>query len=826
MRWNPSQRHRRSAGGAAGASGPVAGCLSLLLLAAFAAHAQKPRVEIFTVGDGLPSATIYDLAQDASGRIWILSRAGLTLYDGHEFYRPASVDALPGHRLAVLEVDAAGRLWTVSRSEKRVFYQEGEGWGHLPLPPLVPDGGELRWATALLVPGRGQPLTVVGTADEGLLIWDGAVWTHAAVGDGPVSVRVTDLEVHGGKIFAGTAAGLCTLETSGVDCRLRDVDPRLSDRLFALRADPSVRRLWILGSDWLGWLEDGRLTVAAEGLEVVAWNRGPKGDLTFDAFGGVYFGSPAVVYYFDPAVRQLHELGLREGLAADGLTTILSDRESTVWLGSLRGLSKVTSRRFLSYDRGFGLLVSEVSAIAERRPGELILGHHGGLTLLEGNKIEALAFEVSAGEVTPRVLDMAVDDKGAVWIAAQDAGLLRLEGRDLTPVLNHAYTVEIDRDGRLWTAGNTGLKVAPEVRKRQIAAGDGFESVDLPLEGEVAGMLRWLAAGPGGELYLAARLGLLWRAGGIWHHARSADDEVTDVFNVLASAGDTARTTVWAGTAAGLYRLEGGELVKSSVPAIDRPVYQILEAKNRELERFTYTVSHDLKSPLVTIRGFVGLLRKDTDAGDVARVHRDVERIAAAAGTMGQLLDDLLELSRIGRMVNVPETVALGELIQEAVSVLEHQLSGVELQVASDLPAVSGDRVRLLEVVQNLIENATKFMGDQPSPRIEIGTRRGAVPAGGGADPEPVFYVSDNGIGIEPTYHDKVFGLFERLDASVEGTGVGLAIVHRIVDFHGGRIWVESEGVGKGSTFRFTLPGEARKPAPGNAGVAPTNRVP
>ena len=117
------------------------------------------------------------------------------------------------------------------------------------------------------------------------------------------------------------------------------------------------------------------------------------------------------------------------------------------------------------------------------------------------------------------------------------------------------------------------------------------------------------------------------------------------------------------------------------------------------------------------------------------------------------------------------------------------------------LPAVHGDAHRLLEVLQNLIDNAAKFMGDQPEPKIEIGCRE--------QEGKHVFFVQDNGIGIDPKFHEQVFGLFNKLDPHVEGTGVGLALVKRIVEFHGGRIWVESE-LGKGSTFFFTLPGASK----------------
>jgi signal transduction histidine kinase len=224
-----------------------------------------------------------------------------------------------------------------------------------------------------------------------------------------------------------------------------------------------------------------------------------------------------------------------------------------------------------------------------------------------------------------------------------------------------------------------------------------------------------------------------------------------------------------------------------------------LGRRNAELERFTYTVSHDLRSPLVTVRGFVDLVEKDISQGDLERTEADLARIRGATATMEKLLKELLELSRVGRVIGSAETVSLEELAHEAVVLMQGRLraTGVRVDVLPGLPTVRGDRTRLREVLQNLIENAAKFRTAQAVPKVEVGCRQ--EPDG------PVVFVRDNGVGIDPRYHERVFGLFERLDPRVEGTGVGLALVKRIVDFHGGRVWVESEGAGKGSTFCFTL---------------------
>jgi len=225
-----------------------------------------------------------------------------------------------------------------------------------------------------------------------------------------------------------------------------------------------------------------------------------------------------------------------------------------------------------------------------------------------------------------------------------------------------------------------------------------------------------------------------------------------------------------------------------------------LERRNAELERFAYTVSHDLKSPLVTIIGFLGYLRKDVQDGRTEKAREDIDRVAQAADKMQHLLRELLELSRLGRVANPPETVPFAAIVEEAARLAQGQLDarGVRLDVASELPLVRGDRVRLVEVVQNLLDNACRFMGSQAEPRIAVG-QRGADDGG-----KPILFVRDNGIGIDPTYHERIFGLFEKLDPLSEGTGIGLAVVKRIVEVHGGRVWVESEP-GQGSVFCSTI---------------------
>jgi signal transduction histidine kinase len=151
-------------------------------------------------------------------------------------------------------------------------------------------------------------------------------------------------------------------------------------------------------------------------------------------------------------------------------------------------------------------------------------------------------------------------------------------------------------------------------------------------------------------------------------------------------------------------------------------------------------------------------------------------------------------------MMNAPIEVSFEKIVEEALMLTRGRLmaGNIQTEIAPNLPAVKGDRPRLVEVMQNLIDNAAKFTGDQPNPLIQIGVRT--------ENGEKIFFVRDNGLGIDPAFHDKIFGLFDKLDPKSEGTGVGLSLVKRIIEVHGGKIWIESEGKGKGSTFCFTLP--------------------
>jgi PAS domain S-box-containing protein len=241
-----------------------------------------------------------------------------------------------------------------------------------------------------------------------------------------------------------------------------------------------------------------------------------------------------------------------------------------------------------------------------------------------------------------------------------------------------------------------------------------------------------------------------------------------------------------------LYRDHLEELVK------ERTVE--LETANRELEAFAYSISHDLRAPLRHISGFVSLLEKEAGADVSRKGHYYMNLISEAAGKMGQLIDDLLAFSRMGRQSMSIEKTGLEDIVYDIIRDQKSDITGRNLVWHTDkLPVVHCDVAMLRIVLNNLISNAVKFTRPREEAVIEIGSCS--------EKDEVVIFVRDNGVGFDPKYTDKIFGVFHRLHLSeeFEGTGVGLAIAQRIVLRHGGRIWAEGEP-DKGATFYFSLP--------------------
>jgi signal transduction histidine kinase len=228
-----------------------------------------------------------------------------------------------------------------------------------------------------------------------------------------------------------------------------------------------------------------------------------------------------------------------------------------------------------------------------------------------------------------------------------------------------------------------------------------------------------------------------------------------------------------------------------------------LDAANKELEAFSYSVSHDLRAPLRHVAGFAGLLTEHASASLDAKAHKYLHTITTAATRMGRLIDDLLAFSRIGRDQLTRGRVSLNAVVREACHEVTMQVAADNRAIdwhIDDLPDVEGDPAMLRLVMVNLLSNAVKYTAPQAQPRIDVGSDRSGKS-------ETTVFVRDNGVGFDMQYVHKLFGVFQRLHGAdeFEGTGIGLANVKRIIHRHGGRVWAEGD-VDRGATFFFSLP--------------------
>ena len=554
------------------------------------------------------------------------------------------------------------------------------------------------------------------------------------------------------------------------------------------RFDPRVRGGPPESAPFKHYRHDPRARTSLSSDEVLAIFEDRAGTLWLGTHSGGL--NRLVTDSTDGSEAEFHAYTEEDGMPSNVVYGILEDEQGRLWISTNRGLSRFDTRNetFRNYDTSDGLQSQEFNSGAYFRNhrGEMFFGGLGGFNAFFPARIEDNLYVppvvLTSFKIFNREIPLGSDPAliSAVTLRHHQS-VFSFEVAALSYKAQHknqyAYRLVGFRDQ--WTELGTKRDITftnlnPGSYTLEIRASnnDGIWNQDGLTLGVIVEPPFWRTWWFTTAAALAVA-GLLWggylaRTRSIRRHNRALAAEVVE------------------------RRRAEEELAANNAE---------LEIKNAEMERFIYTVSHDLKTPLVTIKGFLGYLARDAAAGDTKRVGDNVTRIGKATDTMYRLLEDLLELSRVGRLMNPPEAVALNTLTEEAMALCSGAIaeSGAAVSIDPAMPAVNGDRLRLLEVFQNLIDNAIKFLGDQETPRIEIGARQGSTE-------EVLCWVRDNGVGIDVRYQEKVFDLFERLDPQIPGTGVGLALVKRIVELHDGRIWVESEGIGRGCAFYFTLP--------------------
>lgn len=760
----------------------------------------------------LDDVSIRSLYEDREGHLWI-GTGGEGLHRLREGIFETATSS-EGLLITAIREDAPGEMLVGTACEGLKLWRDGT------LSDISLPSQQLLCIYAVLRDRRGR--LWVGSRSLGVSDDDG--WTlHTEDNDGPLGV--TSLyEDRRGAVWVGTRQGLLRFE--GSPPRRDTVDGGLTGSYVAFITEDRAGNLWIGTADGMSRFEGGVVSpetatsyTTADGLRhdfVRAIHEDERGVLWIGTYGGGLSRLENGVF---------SHLSVREGLRENMVSSILEDDSGHFWLGGNRGVSRLDPADADAFARG------EIDRIATR-----LFDTSSGLPAAETNGgFQPAAWKSSDGRLWfPTIRGLAVVDPTELRetvpptavIEAVRVGHRTLELADTIRVPPGRWDLEVEY---------TALRLAEprELRFRYRLAGHADA---------------WTEAGPRRTAYYTQvppgtyrfEVAVAAHEGGAWSVEPASFEVVFEPFLwqthgfrglvVLFGIGlFLAVFLLWTGhTRRRNATLETVNAALRDQQATNRRVISELEAQNNEMERFLYTVSHDLKSPLFTIRGFTGLARRDAVGGDAAALDRDLERIGAAADTMARLLDELLELAQIGRVLHTPRLVPLADVVREAAELASGILGerGVEVEIDDALPAVFADRRRLVEVFDNLLDNAARAMDEVSHPRVEILVR--------GHDEDnglATVHVRDNGKGIEPRYLEKIFGLFERIDTEREGTGIGLALCRRIVEYHGGRIRAESRGPKTGTTFILTLPTrmptlDQLPPRPAPEGSSPGRDVP
>jgi len=446
----------------------------------------------------------------------------------------------------------------------------GTGCYDLPEPPPAAQG---TLVTAVAAEQVADDVLVALATDEGeILLWNGRGWQYFAIAPAGRRAAISALAVSNGEVFIGTRSGLLTFSgAKGVES-LRSVEATRGEEILGLAFDVQGAFPWIVGRDWLGRLEGESLVKVLRGLDLPGDLHPPDPVLEPSGDGGIYLGDHQHVFLYDPRLG-LQTLGVENGLISRGAQALYRDREGILWVGSSRGVSKVVSLRFASYQQVHGLFGDEVTAVLERRSAGFVLGNEGGLSFM-GDGIRTL--ELSVDGVPVRVLDLAEDLAGKLWVVVEHGGLAEVVGqgdvRWSPDVPGLARAVLGDRSGRLWLATSTGLF---------LWRNGSFAPVELP--GALAPHdVRRLYRGAGDALLVTTSSSGLHRLkDGEWRSWDSALERgARNVFTALEERGGR----IWAGTAAGLCVAEDGALTTVvSGPRVVRPVYFLAQDRDERL---------------------------------------------------------------------------------------------------------------------------------------------------------------------------------------------------------------------------------------------------
>ncbi len=758
------------------------------------------------------------LFEDRSGTLWAgVDPLGLVRIDGEGSEAFGLDEGLGDHRVFDIHEDRDGNLWVGTY---------GSGLHQFTSGRLTPYTTRQGLSTDVSRSIYRDPDGVVWAAgDAGLDRWTGERFAPAGLPDIDPSWPVRAiLGNSNGDLWVGTAQGLLVIE--GETERWITVEDGLPSNGVATLFEDEDGALWIGTDVGVARWRNGEMTSyplrwMLPGFREPAFYR--------DRAGVLWLGSQLGLLRFDGEDFEM----VREGAS---IRAIYQDVGGDRWLGTEgQGLWRMRGDTIFRFTREEGLYDDYVYVIFEDDRGRFWTCEDRGISVVDKDELNALAggneavlyssvgYGVADGmrrvECNGRRQPSAWQDTdGDIWFPTV-GGVVRLDVHDETVIAPELRPrIEEITSGGVLLDGSAGLELRPERRDLEIqfTAIDFYEPTKLQFRHRLSGagsdwiedrdrrFAQFQNLEPGSYTFEVQAT----RQPGVWNGPIATFEFTalpyvyeTTWFLLLMCAGVLS-------LAFGAHRGRLG-LVEASRARLEKTVEartRELRDANQDLEAFSYSVSHDLKAPLRAIRGLTEIVLEESADRLDAEGRRLLGIVTESAASMTTLIEDLLRFSRISRHSLAVAELDMNRVVASVMSEIEGQFEETEREVSiGSLPPARGDLTLIRQVWVNLLSNALKFSGSREVGRIEVDGRTEGE--------ESVYSVKDNGAGFDMAHAGKLFTVFDRLHGreEYEGTGIGLSIVKRIVDRHGGRVWAEGK-VGEGATFWFTLPASEEEP--------------
>lgn len=534
----------------------------LLLISFFSSllSAQNYSIKNYSVESGLPTQNVFCSAQDKSGKMWFATRVGVSVYDGLHWVNYDNRSGLPKISYFKIRIDTSGTAWAVPRYlANAICYFKDNRWHKIP-PVHLPGSDALMLNSFEIIYSQGKTVLCAGTA-EGLYFYRDSAWNKLSTADGLPDNQIFSIAADIDKLFIATQKGLAIFNGASIDNSLKKIIPSSHKAIAAVTIQQNStgkKIMWLLGQKWIGYISEGKFNLLTTDLDLhrISCND----NILFSACGSgrLYFGNSYAKFFINTKTKKIFPLLQRNGFASNTAISVFVDREENVWFTDTRGIDKMNNFLFKNYTEPSGLQSNEVTAIIESAPGNFVIGHNNGITIMEKENCRRINFAEIQNNIyiLQRILDFTKDKEGNIFFAASELGIGRLDKAGniswiAPPNKEKMSSVLCDRNNTVWATSDHNLYKLSGSSLISVLPGK------IPFPG-----FRKIFSFNDGSLYITSINGIYTFNNGVLKHLLKNTPEYHLMARNIFAILKTGKEEFLLGTEDGLYSLKNDKLTK------------------------------------------------------------------------------------------------------------------------------------------------------------------------------------------------------------------------------------------------------------------------